>query len=368
MPLNVLVVLSDEQRWDTHGYAGNRATRTPHLDALAETSTELDGCHTPFPLFCPARANLWNRRMPSQSARFLERLDSRPGFAVCWFDAPHLPMVVPRPYDQIIDRCAVRLPGSFAAGLSAEPREVAEPPFATKYADPHDAGVRWPDPGAGISLADLAGRPEMGPTRSYVAAKSVPYGMDPVIWNARTDAVDAPSVRRNGTSRRITPTNGTARRSAACSLRRSATSSGRSPLRQRIHNETVHLIRRGLHRLGDRGCDARCGIRRRLGAGGHRHQGERHSDRREGATRDHRGEPPLARQGPRDVGRRRRQAGATHGRSRQADRGRPRPLPGRDGREPLQLEEGHWVTSRPRLPGRRRLRRRSRADGQHLWS
>ncbi len=61
---NVLVLMSDEQSWDTMGCTGNAAARTPHLDALAERSTRFDGCYTPFPLCCPSRTSLWTGQMP----------------------------------------------------------------------------------------------------------------------------------------------------------------------------------------------------------------------------------------------------------------------------------------------------------------
>lgn len=262
---NVLIVMSDEQRWDSLGFAGNPAAHTPNLDALSEHSTVFDGCYTPFPLCCPSRASLWTGRMPRhhhvlgnwravnpdlcetglgraferagyhtvycgkwhvpgttparmgfrddiavpavldgrdrgryiepyreyvtsqgyqlvdgnienltaadvrtlrtaphrgaaqiplehcletwQTREFLHTLDNapddRPWFAVCSFNAPHFPMIVPEPYDTIIKRDRVELPASFATGLDTKPREVAASTFATKYADLDEPG--WVD-------------------------------------------------------------------------------------------------------------------------------------------------------------------------------------------------------------------------------
>ncbi|WP_419999548.1 sulfatase [Streptomyces boninensis] len=254
---NVLILMSDEQRWDSLGHTGNPAAHTPHLDALAGESTSFDACYTPFPLCCPSRASLWTGRMPRhhhvlgnwqairpdlaeaglarafreagyhtlycgkwhvpgttphrmgftdtaaipavlggkdrgryiepyrahvselgyellpdhienltppdaaalrdaphrgtaripyehflepwQTGEFLAALDRRPAdrpwLAVCSYNAPHFPMIVPEPYDRIIDRDRIRLPpglrGTRAAG---KPREVAESEFAHKYA------------------------------------------------------------------------------------------------------------------------------------------------------------------------------------------------------------------------------------------
>ena len=254
---NVLVVMSDEQSWNTLGANGNAAAHTPHLDALAAEATSFDRCYTPFPLCCPSRASLWTGRMPRhhgvlgnwrpivpdlrdtgvaqafrkdgyhtiysgkwhvpgttpermgwvdrsaipavlggqdrgryipdyrdyaaargyrldprhienltaediahttgpgavpyatasisdddfletwQTGEFLRALDRRPGdspwLAACSFNAPHFPMVVPAPYDRIIDRSRVRLPDSLAAGAGTRPREVRESHYATDF-------------------------------------------------------------------------------------------------------------------------------------------------------------------------------------------------------------------------------------------
>ncbi len=62
--LNVLVVMSDEQSWDTLGCTGNAAARTPHVDELAAAGTVFDGLFTPFPLCCPSRTSLITSMMP----------------------------------------------------------------------------------------------------------------------------------------------------------------------------------------------------------------------------------------------------------------------------------------------------------------
>lgn len=264
MSLNVLVIMSDEQRWDTFGFTGNAAARTPHLDALAAEATSFDRCYTPFPLCCPSRTSLWTGQMPRhhhvlgnwrainpklreaglgaafdaagyhtiytgkwhvpgttpqrmgfrdtsaipavldgrdrgryiepyrdyatsqgydlvdgnienltardvarlrtahrgpaeiplehfldswQTREFVSALDrkptDRPWLAVCSYNPPHFPMIVPAPYDQLIDRGRVRLPKSFATGTATKPSEVAESKFATKYADLDEEG--WID-------------------------------------------------------------------------------------------------------------------------------------------------------------------------------------------------------------------------------
>jgi arylsulfatase A-like enzyme len=247
---NVLVVMSDEQRWDSLGCNGNRAARTPHLDALAASGAALDHCQATYPLCCPSRMSLWTGLMPHdhhgfgnwrwlredlrdaglvqpfaragyhtiyngkwhvpgttparmgfadveatpavlsgldrgryiepyrayaaaqgydllpdhienitasdlaqlddpdtahygtaeialehflepwQTRRFLEQLARRPEdspfFAAISYNAPHFPMIVPEPYDRLIDPDAFEPSLNFLAGLEGKPREVVD--------------------------------------------------------------------------------------------------------------------------------------------------------------------------------------------------------------------------------------------------
>ena len=61
---NVLVIMSDEQSWDTLGCTGNPAARTPELDRLADRGRRYDRTYTPFPLCCPSRTSLMTGLMP----------------------------------------------------------------------------------------------------------------------------------------------------------------------------------------------------------------------------------------------------------------------------------------------------------------
>lgn len=52
---NVLILMSDEHRFDVAGFAGNSVVRTPYLDALAEEAVIFDHAYTPSPVCIPAR-------------------------------------------------------------------------------------------------------------------------------------------------------------------------------------------------------------------------------------------------------------------------------------------------------------------------
>jgi arylsulfatase A-like enzyme len=61
---NVLLFITDQQRWDTLSYTGRTPCRTPNLDRLAREGVAFDRCLTPDPICCPARAALFTGRAP----------------------------------------------------------------------------------------------------------------------------------------------------------------------------------------------------------------------------------------------------------------------------------------------------------------
>jgi len=61
---NVLLFITDQQRWDTLGFTRRTPCRTPHLDRLARTGISFDRCLTPDPIGSPARTALFTGRYP----------------------------------------------------------------------------------------------------------------------------------------------------------------------------------------------------------------------------------------------------------------------------------------------------------------
>ncbi|WP_276270844.1 sulfatase-like hydrolase/transferase [Haloarcula litorea] len=57
-PPNVLVVLTDQQRWDTVGAYGNPMELTPTVDGMADEGTLFEQAISPQPLCAPARASI----------------------------------------------------------------------------------------------------------------------------------------------------------------------------------------------------------------------------------------------------------------------------------------------------------------------
>jgi arylsulfatase A-like enzyme len=64
---NVLVFLTDQQRWDTIGAYGNPMGLTPNLDRLCAEGTRFENAFTPQPVCAPARSSLQTGRYPSST-------------------------------------------------------------------------------------------------------------------------------------------------------------------------------------------------------------------------------------------------------------------------------------------------------------
>lgn len=52
---NILILMSDEHRFDVSGFAGNKVVRTPFLDSLAKDAVIFENAYTPSPVCIPAR-------------------------------------------------------------------------------------------------------------------------------------------------------------------------------------------------------------------------------------------------------------------------------------------------------------------------
>ena len=260
---NILILMSDEQRWDALGCNGNRAVPTPAIDGLARRGTSFEHAYATYPLCCPSRMSIWTGLMPHdhhgmgnwrglrpdladrglihpfaaagyhtiyngkwhgpgstpgrfgfadveatpavlngldrgryidayrayatlqgynlvpgnienltradlalletpgrapcgtasisaehwlepwQTRMFLDQLDRRPAdqpfFGVCSWNAPHFQMVVPAPYDRVVDPESIELPENFLASLDGTPDEVRD----SAYREPLWGEAEW---------------------------------------------------------------------------------------------------------------------------------------------------------------------------------------------------------------------------------
>lgn len=66
-PPNVVLFLTDQQRWDTTGLGGCPLELTPNLDRIGCRGTHVVNAVTPQPVCAPARAALQTGRWPTQT-------------------------------------------------------------------------------------------------------------------------------------------------------------------------------------------------------------------------------------------------------------------------------------------------------------
>lgn len=64
---HILMLFTDQQRFDTIAALGNPAIQTPNLDALARESTVFERCITPSPVCVPARLSMLSGQYPART-------------------------------------------------------------------------------------------------------------------------------------------------------------------------------------------------------------------------------------------------------------------------------------------------------------
>jgi choline-sulfatase len=67
---NILLLFTDQQRWDTIAAAGNPVIRTPVLDELCARGLRFDRAYTPSPVCVPARCSTMTGRLPHRTGCF----------------------------------------------------------------------------------------------------------------------------------------------------------------------------------------------------------------------------------------------------------------------------------------------------------
>eukprot|EP00937_MAST-01D_sp_MAST-1D-sp2_P001895 g1895.t1 len=65
--VNLLMIISDQHRWDALGEAGNEIIRTPVLDKLAQDGVRFSNAYSICPVCCPSRTSMLAGRTPEQT-------------------------------------------------------------------------------------------------------------------------------------------------------------------------------------------------------------------------------------------------------------------------------------------------------------
>ncbi len=146
-PPNVIVFLTDQQRWDTLGLHGNPLELTPNLDRLAQQGTHLFHCFTCQPVCGPARASLQTGLYASNTgcfrngialgaeARTLAHHFSAAGYATAYIGKWHLADQDPVPVAQR---------GGYDFWLAANVLEFTSDAYDTVVYDRDDHPVKLP--------------------------------------------------------------------------------------------------------------------------------------------------------------------------------------------------------------------------------
>lgn len=98
---NILLIMVDQHRHDAAGYRGSGIATTPHLDALAAMSVQVESCYAAVPLCAPSRQSLVTGHYASTHGTFRNRHaeveDKRTafheitenGYQTAWFGKTH---------------------------------------------------------------------------------------------------------------------------------------------------------------------------------------------------------------------------------------------------------------------------------------
>lgn len=72
---NILLIFTDQQRWDTITAAGNHYIKTPSLDRLVREGTRFSSAYTPSPVCVPARCSMHYGQYPMHTGCFENNYD-----------------------------------------------------------------------------------------------------------------------------------------------------------------------------------------------------------------------------------------------------------------------------------------------------
>lgn len=144
---NVIVVFTDQQRWDTTGVHGNPLDLTPHFDRMARSGTHVAQAFTPNPVCAPARASIQTGRYGTETGvyrnsiplptdvRTLAHEFGDAGYSTGYIGKWHLADSEPVPPEQR---------GGYASWLGANILEFTSDAYKTVVFDEEESPVMLP--------------------------------------------------------------------------------------------------------------------------------------------------------------------------------------------------------------------------------
>ena len=85
---NIVVIMTDDQRWDSLGCYGDKVVKTPNIDALAKEGTRFENAFTCAVLCCPSRTSFFTGKYASRNECYNNAKKSEIGDAKFSFVQP----------------------------------------------------------------------------------------------------------------------------------------------------------------------------------------------------------------------------------------------------------------------------------------
>ena len=177
-PINLLFIMTDQQRFDALGRAGNTVLKTPHLDSLARDGAYFENAYTNCAICVPARAVILTGRT-IESVRVMDNVDcdskdvadvptfdnvlAASGYHTEYYGKWHTPFNFAATYKN-----AVRQTGKYSRGADVPGQAAAYKAYVEKHVPPRQ-------PAQGELLDKGSGRP---------------YRPDPLDWRYGQDAAE----------------------------------------------------------------------------------------------------------------------------------------------------------------------------------
>ena len=85
---NIVVIMTDDQRWDSLGCYGNKVVKTPNIDELAKEGTRFENAFTVTVLCCPSRTSFFTGQYASRNKCYNNSKNSQIGVGQVSFIEP----------------------------------------------------------------------------------------------------------------------------------------------------------------------------------------------------------------------------------------------------------------------------------------
>ncbi len=133
-PFNVLIIMTDQQRFDALSAAGNTILKTPNLDRIANEGVMFENAYTPVPVCAPARTSILTGQsidntgidrnqpvydqMTFKGGASFDMVLSEAGYKTGYYGKWHSPQQLASRYDNLDDYHVTATSGNAGMGIS----------------------------------------------------------------------------------------------------------------------------------------------------------------------------------------------------------------------------------------------------------